>query len=113
MDKTKKDIDMNAIQANINRAMEEAQTIRDELALKANLGAAITRDKLSKLNDRYDLFKAKSQKIFDVVDDSADELKIAADLGIHAESKEDVMIALELAAEELKYSYQKIQNFMY
>jgi hypothetical protein len=48
-----------------------------------------------------------------VVDDSADELKIAAELGIKAESKEDVLTALELAAEELKYSYQKIQNFIY
>ena len=104
---------MNVIQENINRAMKEAETIRDELALKVNLGAANARDELSKLNDRYDLFKAQSKKIFDVADDSVDELKIAAELGIHAQSKEDVMTALELAAEELKYSYQKIQNFIY
>jgi len=104
---------MNAIQENINRAMKEAETIRDELALKVNLGAANVGDELSKLNDRYELFKAQSKKIFDVVDDSADELKIAAEMGINAKSKEDVMTALELAAEELKYSYQKIQNFIY
>lgn len=104
---------MNEIEANINRAIEEAQTIHDELALKANLGAANAGDEFSKLNDRYELFKAKSKMIFDVADDSLDELKIAAELGIKAESKEDVLTALELAAEELKYSYQKIQNFIY
>ena len=104
---------MNEIEANINKAITEAQKIRDELALKASLGAADAGDEFEKLNDRYELFKAKSQKIFDVADDSADELKIAAELGIDAKSKEDVMTALELAAEEIKYSYQKIQNLIY
>ena len=104
---------MNEIEANINKAITEAQKIRDELALKASLGAANAGDEFEKLNDRYELFKAKSQKIFDVADDSADELKIAAELGIDAKSKEDVMTALELAAEEIKYSYQKIQNLIY
>ncbi len=104
---------MNEIQENINKAMKEAQRIRDELALKANLGAADAGDELSKLNDRYELFKTQSKKIFDVAGDSADELKIAAEMGINAKSKEDVLTALELAAEELKYSYQKMQNFVY
>jgi hypothetical protein len=104
---------MNEIEANINKAITEAQKIRDELALKASLGAADAGDEFEKLNDRYELFKAKSQKIFDVADDSADELKIAAELGIDAKSKEDVLTALELAAEEIKYSYQKIQNLIY
>ncbi len=104
---------MNEIQENINKAMKEAQRIRDELVLKANLGAADAGDELSKLNDRYELFKTQSKKIFDVAGDSADELKIAAEMGINAKSKEDVLTALELAAEELKYSYQKMQNFVY
>jgi hypothetical protein len=104
---------MNEIQENINKAMKEAQRIRDELALKANLGAADAGDEFAKLNDKYELFKAKSQKIFDVAGDSTDELKIAAEMGIHAKSKEDVLTALELAAEEIKYSYQKIQNLAY
>ena len=104
---------MNEIQANITKAITEAEKIRDELALKASLGAADAGDEFSKLNDRYKLFKAKSQKIFDVADDSADELKIAAELGINAKNKDDVMVALELAAEEIKYSYQKIQNLIY
>jgi CRISPR/Cas system CSM-associated protein Csm2 small subunit len=104
---------MNEIQENINKSMKEAQRIRDELALKANLGAADAGDELSKLNDRYELFKTQSKKIFDVAGDSADELKIAAEMGINAKSKEDVLTALELAAEELKYSYQKMQNFVY
>ena len=104
---------MDAIQANITKAITEAERIRDELALKANLGAADAGDEFAKLNDKYEIFKAKSQKIFDVADDSADELKIAAEMGIKADSKEDVMTALELAAEEIKYSYQKIQNLIY
>ncbi len=104
---------MNEIQENINKAIAEAGRIRDELALKANLGAAAAGDEFTKLNDKYELFKAKSQKIFAVADDSMDELKIAAELGINAESKEDVMTALELAAEEIKYSYQKIQHLVY
>ena len=104
---------MDNIQKNINRAMGEAQKIHDELVLKANLGAADAGDEFAKLNDKYELFKEKSQKIFAVADDSADELKIAAELGIDAKSKDEVMIALELAAEEIKYSYQKIQNLIY
>jgi hypothetical protein len=104
---------LDAIQENIIKALTEAERIRDELALKASLGAANAGDKFGKLNDKYEIFKAKSQKIFDVADDSADELKIAAEMGIKADSKEDVMVALELAAEEIKYSYQKIQNLIY
>lgn len=104
---------MNEIQANISKAIAEAERIRDELALKASLGAADAGDEFSKLNNKYALFKDKAEKIFDVAGDSAEELKIAAELGIDARNKEDVMTALELAAEELKYSYQKIQNLVF
>ena len=104
---------MDEIQSNINKAIAEAQKVRDELAVKSALGSAITKDKLAQLNDKYELFKEKSQKIFEVADDSADALKIAAELGIDAKSKEDVMVALELAAEEIKYSYNKIQSLVF
>ena len=104
---------MDEIQSNIIKAMAEAQKVRDELAVKSALAAAITKDKLAKLDDKYELFKEKSQKIFDVADDSADALKIAAEMGIEAKNKEEVMLALELAAEEIKYSYNKIQNFIF
>ena len=104
---------MNEIEANINKAITEAQKIRDELALKASLGAADAGDQFAKLNKKYEHFKSKAEQILDVADDSADELKIAAELGIDAKSKEDVLTALELAAEELKYSYQKIQNLVF
>ena len=104
---------MDDIQKNISKALEEAQKIHDELALKASLGAADAEDEFAKLNKKYELFKSKTQKIFDVIDDSAEELKIAAELGIKADSKDDVMTALELAAEEIKYSYQKIQNLVF
>ena len=103
---------MSNTQAKIDSVIAEAQKIRDELALKANLGAADAGDQLEKLNDKYELFKEKSKKIFDVADGSADELKIAAELGISADSKEDVMTALALAAEEIKDSYKKIQNLI-
>jgi hypothetical protein len=103
---------MNNIQTKINIAIEEAQKIRDELLLQANLGTAVAGDELSILNDKYELFKIKSKQILNIADDSADELKIAAELGIKAESKEDVMTALELAAEEIKESYKKIQGLI-
>ena len=103
---------MSNTQGTIDTLIEEAQRLRDEITLKANLGAAEAGDELSKLNDKYELFKAKSKEIFDVADDSADELKIAAELGITAESKEDVMTALQLAAEEITESYKKITNIV-
>ncbi len=104
---------MKEIEENINKAIAAAETIRDELALKSSLGRAEAEDEFAKLNDKYALFKAKAEQILDVADDSAEELKIAAELGIKADNKEDVMTALELAAEELKYSYQKIQNLVF
>ena len=103
---------MSNTQNSIDTLIEEAQRIRDEITLKANLGAADAGDELSKLNDKYELFIAKSKEIFAVADDSADELKIAAELGISADSKEDVMTALQLAAEEIKESYNKIQKLV-
>ena len=105
--------EMNAIEENIVKALTEAERIRNELALKATLGAADAGDKFEELNDKYEVFKAKAEQIFDVADDSVDELKIAAELGIDAKNREEVMMALELAAEELKYSYQKIQNLVF
>ena len=103
---------MSNTQSTIDTLIEEAQRIRDEIALKANLGAADASDELSKLNDKYELFKAKSKEIFEVADDSADELKIAVELGISADSKEDVMTALQLAADKIKESYKKIQKIV-
>jgi len=103
---------MNNTQSTIDMLVEEAQRLRDEITLHANLGAADAGDELSKLNDKYELFKTKSKEIFAVADDSTDELKIAAELGISADSKEDVMIALQLAAEEIKESYKKIQKIV-
>jgi hypothetical protein len=99
-------------QSKIDTLIDDARQLRDELTLKANLGAADAEDELAKLNGRYELFKVKSKEIFAVADDSADELKIAAELGIDAKSKEDVMTALELAAEEIKESYAKIKKLV-
>jgi precorrin-6B methylase 2 len=103
---------MNNTQISIDTVIEEAKRLRDELVLQANLGAADAGDELSKLNDKYELFIAKSKEIFAVTDDSADELKIAAELGINADNKEDVMTALQLGAEEIKESYKKIKNIV-
>jgi len=103
---------MSSKQTSIESIINEAQQLRDELALKANLGAAEAKDELAKLNDHYELFKAKSKEIFDVADNSADEIKIAAQLGIEADNKEDIFTALELAAEEIKNSYRKIKELI-
>jgi len=84
--------------------------LKDELTLQASLGQAEAEDQLAKLEPRYNDLKAKVGKIADVSGDTASELKAAAELGIHAESKEDVHATLELAAEELKNAYDKIKN---
>lgn len=103
---------MSDTRSKIDTLMDEARQLRDELALKANLSAAEAEDELEKLNGHYELFKAKSKEIFAVADDSADELKIAAELGISADNKEDLLTALELAAEEIKESYTKIKKLV-
>jgi len=41
-----------------------------------------------------------------------DTIRNTAELGIKADNKEDVMTALELAAEEIKESYFKIKKLV-
>ena len=104
---------MDEIQSNINKALAEAQKVRDELAVKSALVRPLPKTNLLNSMTDMNFLKTKSQKIFDVADDSARCIKIAAEMGIEAKSKEEVMLALELAAEEIKYSYNKIQNFIF
>ena len=96
----------------IDDLLEEVTQIRDGLLVQANLGKAEAKVALEKLEPKLDLLKEKSQKIADVAGDSADELRAAAEMGIHADSKEDLDTVLELAADELKKSYEKIKNLL-
>jgi len=96
----------------IDDLLDEVTQIRDGLLVQANLGKAEAKVALEKLEPKLDLLKEKSQKIADVAGDSADELRAAAEMGIHADSKEDLDTVLELAADELKKSYEKIKNLL-
>jgi len=86
--------------------------LKDELLLKANLGAAEAQEQLNELQPLLDDLKEKVSKIADVTGDSASELKAAAELGIDAKSKEEIDTALELAGEELKEAYGKIKSIL-
>jgi len=96
----------------IDALLNDITALRDELILKANLGQAEAKEELDKLDPILDNLKLKSQKIADVAGDSAQELKVAAELGMDADSKEDLQTALELATDELKKSYEKVKNLL-
>lgn len=96
----------------IDSILNDTKTLSDELQLKLNLGKADVKDEFDGLESAYELLKSKIAKIADVAGDSAAELRIAAELGIKGDSKEDRDTALELAAEELKESYEKIKKLL-
>ena len=96
----------------INAIMDDLQQLKDELALKASLGQAEAEDELEKLEPAYNELKAKLDKIADVAGDSASELKAATELGIDAQSSDDINTALELAGDNLKDAYNKIKNIL-
>lgn len=107
-----KGVGMSDIESKIDRLLEDAQQLRDELVLKANLGVAEAKDELDKFDDQYKLFKLKGKEIADVAGDSAEEIRIAAEMGIHANSKEDLSTAFELAGEEIKKGYERIKKLI-
>lgn len=92
--------------------LDEAKTLRDTLQLHANLGKAEAEDGYDELEAQYESLVAKSKKIADAAGDSAEELRIAAELGIDSKSKEDLYAAMELAAEEIKKGYEKIKKII-
>ena len=100
------------INKKIDSILNDTKQLSDELQLKVNLGKAEIKDELDGLESAFDLLKAKVEKIADVAGDSAEELRIATELGIKGDSKEDRETALELVAEELKESYEKIKKLL-
>ena len=96
----------------MNKMLDDLKQLKDELVLKASLGQAEASDELEKLEPVYNEFKAKLEKIGDVAGDSASEIKAAIELGIDAKSSDDIDIALELAGDKLKDSYNKIKNIL-
>lgn len=94
----------------LNILLDELNQLKDELTLKANLGTAEAKEELEKLEPVYYALKNKIEKMADITGESASELKTAAQLGIDADSKEEVDTALDLAAEELKDAYTKIKK---
>ena len=100
------------ISKKIDSILNDTKQLSDELKLKLNLGKAELEDELEELESSYELLKSKIEKIADVAGDSAEELRVAAELGIKGDSKEDRETALELAAEELKDGYKKIKKLI-
>jgi len=94
----------------ITTILDDTKQLHDEVKLKLHLGSAEAKTQLESLESSMTTLKSKIAKIADVAGDSAKELSTAAELGFTGKSKEDVSIALELAANELKESYKKIQN---
>ncbi len=98
------------IQKKVDTLLEDAQQLRDELVLKANLGVAEAKDELEQFDDQYELFKVKAKEVGDVAGDTAEELRIIAEMGIKADSKDDLSAALDLAGEEMKKGYLRIKK---
>lgn len=92
--------------------LDDAKTLRDTLRLQANLAKAEAEDGFDELEAKYEGLKVKSNRIADAAGDTAEELRIAAELGIDADSKEDLETALELSAEEIKKGYEKIKKMI-
>ena len=103
---------MNINTDKINGLLNDLGQLKDELTVKANLGVAEAQNELEKLEPLYNDLKDKTAKITEVAGDTASELKAAAELGIDAESTDDVQTALELAAEQLRNSYSKIKDIL-
>ncbi len=101
---------MDDIQSKIDSLLEDAQQLRDELVLKANLGVAEAKDELDEFDDTYELFKVKAKEVAGVAGDTAEELRIVAEMGIKADSKDDLSAALDLAGEEMKKGYERIKK---
>lgn len=96
----------------IESILNDTKQLRDEMELKLALGSAELKDQCTGLDSAYEQLKLKVEQIADVVGDSAEELRIAAELGIKGDSKEDRDTAMALAAEELKEGYEKIKKLL-
>jgi len=94
----------------IEDILADAQTLRDELALQIKLGTAEARDEFEKLEPHLNKLRQKTKEIAEASSDTAKELAIAAELGIKADSADDVKTALKLAAEELREGFEKIRK---
>ena len=96
----------------VENILNDAKQLRDEMQVQLNLGSAELKDQCKGLDSAYDQLKTKIEQIAEVAGDSSEELRVAAELGIKGDSKEDRETALELAAEEIKESYAKIKKLL-
>lgn len=96
----------------LDTLMNDLKQLKDELIVQAKLGKTEAQDELDKLEPLYEDLKMKLDKIADVAGDTASELKAATELGIQADSMDDVSTTLEMAGEELKEAYGKIKKIL-
>ena len=80
----------------LDALMKELQRMRDELALKVNLGQAEAKDEWAKLEKKLNELRAQAKPLTDVAGETA----------------EGVGSALELAAGELKSGYDKLRKLL-
>jgi ElaB/YqjD/DUF883 family membrane-anchored ribosome-binding protein len=97
---------------NYDEIVEEINRLKEEAELKLSLGKAEARDELEELEKRFEELKQKSAKIGSVIGDTAEEMKVAAEMGFDANSKEELGTALDLAWEELKSGFEKIRKIV-
>lgn len=97
---------------NLDSILDEVKTLRDTINVHANLAKAEAEDDYNELEAKYEKFVAKSKKISNAAGDTLEELRVATELGIDADSKEDLDTALELAGEEIKKGYEKIKKMI-
>lgn len=96
----------------LDSILDEVKTLRDTINVYANLAKAEAEDDYNELESKYEKFVAKSKKISAAAGDTLEELRVAAELGIDADSEEDLDTALELAGEEIKKGYEKIKKMI-
>ena len=95
---------------NIEKILNDITQMSDELQVQINLGKAEAQDELERLGKEHADLTEKIKKLSEVTGDSAEELAAAAQLGIKANSKEDIDTTIQMAVEELKKGYSKAKE---
>jgi len=101
-------VDSNKLQG----LLDDVKKLRDELEKKIDSAQDEAKEEFAELENKYEALKEKGKKILDVAGDTAEEIKVAAELGIDSKSKDDIETAFELAMDELKEGYSKIKKIL-
>ena len=103
---------MENITDKLNKLINDTAQFRDELIVQAKLGQYETQEELIELESRFNKLKETCKKLMMVTGDSAESLRVAAELGIHAQSLDELHSALELSAEEIKRGFDRARALL-